>query len=1393
MSAEHAALIAANPFPGLRSFKPAEADRFFGRQQQIEALVARLAATPLLAVSGASGCGKSSLVLAGLLNELARRHADDDETDWRPVVLRPGNRPIANLAAALAGALGGGRASAVQPPGSANPPGASLGAAASQAGTGLGAAASQAKSEADAETEANAAGLDPLARRAASLYGQLRLGGLALVEVVRLARLPAGARVLVVVDQFEEIFRFRRMADADEASAFVKLLLQAAADPASPVSVVLTLRSDTLGGCADFPDLPEAVSAGGYLVPRLTRNQRKEAIARPVELRGARIAPRLVQRLLNDVSADFDDLPVMQHALSRTWQRWAEHSGGARAIDLEDYDAIGGAANALSLHAEEASSSLGALGQAGAMVERVFRALTERVAEGTEVRRPIEFNQLCLVCGAVAGAADDPVSAEVSQVVERFRRTDTAFLLPGADVALAGNPVIDISHESLIRQWQRLRGWVRAEAEASAELQRLVADAQAQATADGELWRGRSLERARDWQQRNRPNAAWVQLCTGGTADEAAARFNTVQAFLDKSAAAQAREQRRSRWQRVGLGALVALVVVVSVGAAFNGLSLQRQARSRELAARAILELAQDPARSARLALLALDQDSDNPRAEYALRQAMATLEVAQAEQIVQLDEPITEARYSPDRKQLIVAGGRTVWLLDAGTLAIQSRLTAPWQVVKAWLVAGQVITLTSDGRAQLQSLDGQMRGDLSCKSKEGVESAAYSPARDGQMAQLAQLAVGCSSGELTLWELDAKGIAARHALLTDASPRPVLTALGFSADGQWLASGDGNGGGRVWKRGLDSRPWIGDAGQGDQPIQHGAAIHDIAFNTTDPSLLATASADASAGVWTLDLAAGRIVPANVGKTADVRLPHQRSVRVARFVDRADDPNRLMTVSDKRVFFWSDPTTHDERRHDDWVTEASVSTDGEYLVSASQDGTARVWSSRTTVPVAVLRGHRNEVTHALFGPAGRIITTSRDRTLRAWRLRPPTLLAAGPTWQLSAALDPGAPRAVLCGELDAEAINCRFVPLAGLGQRPKSAADALAKVSFPSVTEASLSSDGRIVLAHRIVNDLARVYKPVLWDAAARTDITPAWLDFGVAAFNPARAEIARLGLNGAVMLWPLSALTPAAGPAPPPLLTLAAKPGRSALALSPDGRWIALAEGAAVLLWDRQAPGAEPVALRGHSGDVRSLAFNRDGSALVTASTDRSARVWLIRDLRTGLRQNISQEISAKNSKDEASNPAGAGPAAGPGVPSVVPSLVPSLVPSVVLAGGHSAALSSARFSPDGLRVVTASADNSVRVWDAAQGRELATLYRHADAVNSAQFDASGEAILSLSHDGTAMLARCDACRLALPALRRLAEDGVKLAPGELASLSADGKLRLHTFMLPGWLTDGK
>ena len=1320
------ALIAANPFPGLRSFKPGEADRFFGRSQQIDELVARLAERPLVAVSGASGCGKSSLVLAGLLNELKRRHDEDFETDWRPVVMRPGNRPIANLAAPLAAAM-----------------------------MGLDAASGPAADLSDDDRAA-------LEQRTASLVGQLRLGGLGLVEAVRQSRLPARARVLVVVDQFEEIFRFKRMADPDEAAAFVKLLLQAAADPDSPVSVVLTLRSDTLGACADFRDLPEAVSRGGYLVPRLKREQRKQAIVKPVELRGAQIAPRLVQRLLNDVSDDFDDLPVMQHALARTWQRWAEAGGGARPIDIEDYEATGGAASALSEHADEACRSLGALGEAGGVVERVFRALTERVAEGTEVRRPLAFDQLCAICGD--GSAQ--CIADLTQVVERYRRPDTAFLVPGAEWPLAANPVIDISHESLIRQWQQLRGWVVAEASSAAEAGRLIEDSRRHATEGGELLRGRSLERAAEWQRANHPTAAWLALCTGAAADEPsdarAARFLALQAYLAQSAAAAAQARRQRRRRKLALAALVVSVVAVSVGAAVVGHTLQQQAQSRELVGRAVLALAQDPVRSAQYALAALAQDSGNDRAEYALRQAMAGLEIARTERILRFDAPITEARYNDDGSRLLVAGERTVWLLEADSLKTVAQVTTPAAVVKAWLLGQQVISFTDDSKVQVQTLDGQLRASLSCSgSGNSAASVAYSGAKTGAKGSLpAQLAVGCYNGELLLWDLGPDGVLARKSLRPGDDRAGTVLALGFSGDGQLLASADAEGLALVWKRGVADRPWIGQPG--NTPLRHGQAIRDINFHPTENSLLATASDDQTAKVWTLDLDGRQLMPDQVDQKGVNTLRHDRAVVGARFVRRADDPTALMTRSDKRVFFWSGETSFDARAHNDWVTDVNISADGELIASASGDGTAHLWSSRAATAIAVLRGHSNEVTHALFSPKGdQVITTSRDRTLRQWRLSRPVMLAASRQWQLSATVDPLGQQALLCGEARGTLRQqCRIAPLVDLAGRASIDDDWLQAVAADRVSRGSFSSDGTLVMGLGVSHDIYQATGPLLWDAATRKTITLPWLkQWTWARFVPGRAELLTLRPaadspgSTELALWPQAVLTrPTAGPTADQPLWASRLVGATldSADASADGRWLAAAAGNRVLLWNRQTPGAPPRELLGHLGDVRHLAFSRDGRALVSASADRTARVWPL---------------------GSAADPA----ASVPQVP---------LVP-LVLKGGHSAALTAAAFSADGRQVVTASTDNSLRLWDAASGKELSAIHRHGEAVNAVEFGPGDKGLLSASDDGTVRLDACEFCALAITPLRERARQAMQ----SLGPLDDGAAATSAGWRWPGWL----
>jgi energy-coupling factor transporter ATP-binding protein EcfA2 len=263
-----------NPFPGLRPFESEEDYLFFGREQQTDELVRRLRQTRFLAVVGASGGGKSSLVRAGLIPSLHGGAMAPAGSMWRTAIFRPGDRPLENLAAALYDS-------------------ADLGKALGSRDVDL-----------------------------AILETTLRSSSAGLSAVVQHAHIPANENLLLVADQFEEFFRYRSSPEAEyseAAPALVKLLLSAAADPAVRIYVALTMRSDFIGNCAALPGLPKAVSDGQYLVPRLSRSELRRAITGPAAVVSCEIAPRLVVRLLNEAGDDPDQLPVLQHALMRSW------------------------------------------------------------------------------------------------------------------------------------------------------------------------------------------------------------------------------------------------------------------------------------------------------------------------------------------------------------------------------------------------------------------------------------------------------------------------------------------------------------------------------------------------------------------------------------------------------------------------------------------------------------------------------------------------------------------------------------------------------------------------------------------------------------------------------------------------------------------------------------------------------------------------------------------------------------------------------------------------------------------------------------------------------------------------------------------------------------------
>jgi hypothetical protein len=571
------------PYPGLRSFQRDETDLFFGREASVNQMIRRLAASRFLAVLGASGSGKSSLVRTGLLDGLDLGLLAQAGSWWRVIDIRPGGEPLRNLARGLC------------------------------------------PENADDDVEQMRAFL---------------LRGPRSVAEWAAANLAAGENLLLLVDQFEELFRYQHYEGRQEAEAFVALLIESARSRNQNIYVTLTMRSEFLGACALFGGLAEAMNEGQYLTPRMTREQCREAIEGPAAVCGFKIEPALVNRLLNDLS-DFapwedrqdqgkssqvdrmvrrsDQLPLLQHALNRLWIQ-AAGGGGDIVLKLEDYDGLGGLRGALNQHAREIMDTVGA--KRAPVTEQVFRALTVGANIAEAVRRPTRLGDLVRITGA---PRDDVVA-----VCDAFRAPGCNFLAPFAPAPLRDDTIIDISHESLIRQWSDLSGWLEREARDADAMRRLGVAASLAGAGAGDLLRGRELANLETWRSEAKLPRAWAERYTNNP--DSAFGFleqSIVARKADENAKAaealQAQRTTRRRW-----AAIAALALGV---AGIGGYSLLQRSQFRQL------QVAQ--AETARQAALAEEQrvkaeaaaalaQTEKTKAESAAAEATRQAQLAQ-------------------------------------------------------------------------------------------------------------------------------------------------------------------------------------------------------------------------------------------------------------------------------------------------------------------------------------------------------------------------------------------------------------------------------------------------------------------------------------------------------------------------------------------------------------------------------------------------------------------------------------------------------------------------------------------------------------------------------------------------------------------------------------------
>lgn len=619
-----------NPFPGLRPFGVEESHLFFGREGQSDEALVKLAENRFVGILGASGSGKSSFMYCGLIPTLHGGFMTEAGSNWRVVVARPGGGPIDNLAEALL----------------------------------------------VKDQEYNSLSEEDKLIRKTIIGTVLRSSSLGLIEVIKQLKDDKSQNVLVLIDQFEELFRFSKLesstSDRDESSAFVNLLLEAVHQYDEQIYVAITMRSDFIGECAKYPDLTQMINDSHYLIPQMTRDQKRMAVEGPVAVGGGKIAPRLTQQLLNDVGDNPDQLPILQHALMRTWAYWVDDRKEDEPMDLRHYNAVGTLREALSQHANEAYDSLNK--REKQIAEVMFKALTERGAENQGIRRPTKLGTIA----AIAGVSED----EVERVVDRFREPGRSLLMPPYGVRLESDTVIDISHESLMRIWDRLKRWLDEESKASEMYVKLSEAAERFQEGKASLWQMPDLQLALNWREENRPTLVWGQRYNPA--------FERTMVFLETSEKAYIAEQRnkevlQKRQVRrfriaaliLGMMAMVSIFFVV-LAQIQRGYAEEATARAQKLADEAIdaekeandlrdeayqaAAKAKSAENAAKLALADAEEaraEADRQAREARIAQAAAEEQRIKAEdatRLAQKNEKLAQEQSDEAKRQTVIA-----------------------------------------------------------------------------------------------------------------------------------------------------------------------------------------------------------------------------------------------------------------------------------------------------------------------------------------------------------------------------------------------------------------------------------------------------------------------------------------------------------------------------------------------------------------------------------------------------------------------------------------------------------------------------------------------------------------------------------------------------------------